>query len=198
MRAAGARRAICVDRGIDALVVIGGDGSLTGVDVFRSEWTGLLEELVELGAVDRSSADVHRRLALVGIVGSIDNDMVGTDMTIGADTALHRITEAVDAIQSTASSHQRAFVIEVMGRNCGYLGLMGGLATGADFVVIPERPPGDGWEDAMCDVLHAGRAIGRRASIVLVAEGARDVHGTPVTSMGSNRSFTIGWVRTPA
>ena len=92
--------------------------------------------------------------------------MVGTDMTIGADTALHRITEAVDAIQSTASSHQRTFVIEVMGRNCGYLALMGGLATGANFVLIPESPPGDGWEDAMCRRAagRAGRSAGGRTS----------------------------------
>ena len=103
-------------------------------------------------------------------------------MTIGADTALHRIVEAVDAIQSTASSHQRTFVIEVMGRRCGYLALMGGLATGANFVFIPENPPGDDWEEAMCAVLRAGREIGRRANIVLVAEGARDRHGEPVTA----------------
>jgi 6-phosphofructokinase 1 len=77
----------------------------------------------------------------VGLVGSIDNDMYGTDMTIGADTALHRITEAVDAISSTAASHQRTFVVEVMGRNCGYLALMGALATGADWVLIPEARP---------------------------------------------------------
>ena len=129
-----------------------------------------------------AQADAHRHLALVGLVGSIDNDMFGTDMTIGTDTALHRIVEAVDAIQSTASSHQRTFVIEVMGRRCGYLALMGGLATGANFVFIPESPPGDDWEEAMCSVLRAGREIGRRASIVLVAEGARDRHGEPVTA----------------
>ena len=108
--------------------------------------------------------------------------MFGTDMTIGADTALHRITEAVDALQSTASSHQRTFVVEVMGRNCGYLALMGSLATGANFVLIPESPPGPDWETAMCDVLHAGRGIGRRANIVLVAEGVRDINGQPVTA----------------
>ena len=108
--------------------------------------------------------------------------MFGTDMTIGADTALHRITEAVDALQSTASSHQRTFVVEVMGRNCGYLALMGSLATGANFVLIPESPPGPDWETAMCDVLRSGRGIGRRASIVLVAEGVRDVDGQPVTA----------------
>jgi 6-phosphofructokinase 1 len=109
--------------------------------------------------------------------------MFGTDMTIGADTALHRITEAVDAISSTAASHQRAFVIEVMGRHCGYLALMSALATGANWVLIPESPPDiDDWEAEMCRSLHAGREIGRRHSIVIVAEGARDRYGNPITS----------------
>jgi 6-phosphofructokinase 1 len=178
----GRRRAALnlVERDIDGLVVIGGDGSLTGTDVFREEWPELLDELVTAGLLDPDRADEHRRLWLVGIVGSIDNDMSGTDMTIGADTALHRIVEAVDAIQSTASSHQRTFVIEVMGRRCGYLALMGGLATGANFVLIPENPPSADWKDAMCDVLSGGRTIGRRANIVLVAEGTTDVDGNSI------------------
>jgi 6-phosphofructokinase 1 len=170
-----------VTRGIDALVVIGGDGSLTGADTFRSEWPDLLDELVHDGLLDEARADAHRGLRLVGLVGSIDNDMSGTDMTVGADTALHRIVEAVDALQSTASSHQRTFIIEVMGRRCGYLALMGGLATGANFVLIPENPPNDDWKQTMCDTLSGGRKVGRRANIVLVAEGASDVHGRPVT-----------------
>ena len=172
-----------VEHGIDALVVIGGDGSLTGADLFCEEWSGLLDELVERGEIERAQADAHRRLTLVGMVGSIDNDMFGTDMTIGADTALHRITEAIDAIQSTASSHQRSFVIEVMGRNCGYLALMSALATGANFVLIPENPPDtDEWAESMCRALEAGRAIGRRSNIVIVAEGAQDMHGNPITA----------------
>jgi 6-phosphofructokinase 1 len=182
----GLRRAArnMIERGIDGLVVIGGDGSLSGADELRAQWAGLLDELVAAGSVDPAAAERHRHLCLVGIAGSIDNDMFGTDMTIGADTALHRITEAVDAIQSTASSHQRTFVIEVMGRHCGYLALMGSLATGANFVLIPENPPKEGWEEVMCEVLHGGRDIGRRASIVLVAEGAHDTHGTPITAEG--------------
>ncbi|MFW2333570.1 6-phosphofructokinase [Ilumatobacter sp.] len=181
----GRRRAASnlVEHGIEGLVVIGGDGSLTGADVFRDEWSGLLDELVERGEIERAAADGHRRLALVGMVGSIDNDMFGTDMTIGADTALHRITEAIDAIHSTASSHQRSFVIEVMGRNCGYLALMSALATGANFVLIPENPPDtDEWAESMCRALEAGRAIGRRSNIVIVAEGAQDMHGNPITA----------------
>ncbi len=169
--------------GIDRLVVIGGDGSLTGANTFRQEWPGLLAELVAAGEIDPATAEAHPDLRIVGLVGSIDNDMFGTDMTIGADTALHRITEAVDAITSTAASHQRTFVVEVMGRNCGYLALMAGLATGANWVLIPERPPDvDDWEAEMCRNLRAGREIGRRHSIVVIAEGARDRAGNPITS----------------
>ena len=181
----GRRAAACnlLDRGIDALVVIGGDGSLTGADLFRREWPELLDELVAAGELDEAVAEAHPRLRLAGLVGSIDNDMFGTDMTIGADTALHRITEALDAIHSTASSHQRSFVVEVMGRQAGYLALMSALATGANWVLIPEAPPEqDNWEDAMCEALAAGRRIGRRQNMVIVAEGAQDRHGQPITA----------------
>jgi 6-phosphofructokinase 1 len=168
---------------IDGLVVIGGDGSLTGANLFRQEWKELLFTLVEQGEVNQAVVDRHPDFNLVGLVGSIDNDMFGTDMTIGADTALHRITDAVDAIASTAASHQRTFVVEVMGRNCGYLALMSAIATGAEWVLIPERPPDlDNWEDKMCEMLRAGREAGRRDSIVIVAEGAQDRHGKPISS----------------
>lgn len=170
--------------GIDSLIIIGGDGSLTGADIFRKEWTGLLAELVATGEVSQELADKHAHLTIIGMVGSIDNDMYGTDMTIGADTALHRIVEAVDAISSTAASHQRTFVVEVMGRNCGYLALMAALATGADWVLIPESPPMiDNWEEKMCDDLKAGRKAGRRDSIVIIAEGAQDRYGNPIDTM---------------
>jgi 6-phosphofructokinase 1 len=181
----GRRRAArnLLERGIDALVVVGGDGSLTGSNLFRREWPELLNELVDQGEVEPARAEAHSRLTLVGLVGSIDNDMFGTDMTIGADTALHRIVNAIDSIHSTASSHQRSFVIEVMGRNCGYLALMSALATGANWVLIPESPPDtDDWEESMCRALTAGRAIGRRLNLVIVAEGARDLHGNPITA----------------
>ena len=188
--------------GIDGLVVIGGDGSLTGANVFRQEWASLLDELVDQGQISREVTAKHPQLALVGLVGSIDNDMFGTDMTIGADTALHRITEAVDAITSTAASHQRTFIIEVMGRHCGYLTLMAGLATGANWILIPENPPSeDDWEETMCETLRASRKTGRRHNIVLVAEGARDRNGKPITSdqvrlillerLGENARVTI-------
>lgn len=168
--------------GIDGLVAIGGDGSLTGAHLFRSEWPELLAELVDRGEIDSEIAQRHSHLAIVGLPASIDNDMYGSDMTIGTDTALHRITEAIDAISSTAASHQRTFVVEVMGRHCGYLALMGALATGADWVLIPECPPeGDNWEEQMCAVLKAGRESGRRDTIVIVAEGAQDRRGNPIT-----------------
>jgi 6-phosphofructokinase 1 len=171
-----------IEREINGLVVIGGDGSLTGANIFREEWSGLLAELVEKGEISQETADQNTSLAIVGLTGSIDNDMYGTDMTIGADTALHRITEAIDAISSTASSHQRSFVVEVMGRNCGYLALMGALASGADWVLIPESPPDpETWADEMCSALKKGREMGRRDSVVVVAEGARDRDGNPIT-----------------
>ncbi len=172
-----------LEHGIDSLVVIGGDGSLTGANLFRQEWSNLLGELVEKGEISKQTAKRHPALTVVGLVGSIDNDMFGTDMTIGADTALHRITEAIDAITSTAASHQRTFVVKVMGRNCGYLALMSALATGADWVLIPENPPAvDDWEAKMCEVLAAGREAGRRDSIVVIAEGAQDRHGNSIGS----------------
>jgi 6-phosphofructokinase 1 len=168
---------------IDSLVVIGGDGSLTGANIFRQEWPELLQELLAQGEITSEAAEACPNLMIVGLVGSIDNDMVGTDMTIGADSALHRITEAVDAISSTAASHQRTFVVKVMGRNCGYLALMGALATGADWVLIPEAPPDvDNWEELMIERLRAGRLAGRRDSIVILAEGARDRHGSYIGS----------------
>lgn len=172
-----------VRHGIDRIVVCGGDGSLSGTDLFRSEWQGLLEELVANGDITPEKAERHASLKIAGIVGSIDNDMVGTDMTVGADSALHRIIEAIDALESTAASHQRSFVVEVMGRHCGYLALMSAIAGGADYALIPEDPPAPGWEDDMCARLHEGRAAGRRASIVVIAEGAKDRAGQPITSV---------------
>lgn len=171
-----------VERGIDRLVVIGGDGSLSGLDLFRQEWPSLLADLLAAGALSPAQVEAHPTLMIAGLVGSIDNDMVGTDMTIGADTALHRIVDAIDSLTSTSASHQRRFVVEVMGRHCGYLALMAGIAGGCDYVFIPENPPPLDWEVSMCEGLRRGRAAGRRESIVLVAEGARDQAGEPITS----------------
>ncbi|XP_068736354.1 ATP-dependent 6-phosphofructokinase, muscle type-like isoform X1 [Montipora capricornis] len=171
-----------VTLGITNLIVIGGDGSLTGANLFRQEWQGLLAELVESGAISKEVASKNNALNIVGMVGSIDNDFCGTDMTIGADSALHRIFEAVDAITTTASSHQRTFVLEVMGRHCGYLALVTGLGAGADYVFIPEWPVKEGWEERMCNHLKRVRDSGRRLCVVIVAEGAQDDAGNPVTS----------------
>ncbi|XP_037982641.1 ATP-dependent 6-phosphofructokinase, platelet type isoform X4 [Motacilla alba alba] len=171
-----------VQRGITNLCVIGGDGSLTGANLFREEWSGLLEELAQKGKIDAEAVKKYAYLNIVGMVGSIDNDFCGTDMTIGTDSALHRIIEVVDAIMTTAQSHQRTFVLEVMGRHCGYLALVSALACGADWVFIPEYPPEEGWEDTMCVKLSENRARKKRLNIIIVAEGAIDCHNKPITS----------------
>ena len=188
----GRKDAACnlIKHGIEGLVVIGGDGSLTGADIFRQEWPSLVEGLLEEERITEEEAEAHPHLSIVGLVGSIDNDFWGTDMTIGADTALHRITEAVDAITSTAASHQRTFVVKVMGRNCGYLALMGALSCGADWVLIPENPPDvEDWEAVMAKRLRAGREAGRRDNIVILAEGARDRNGERIGSSDVRRAL---------
>uniref|UniRef100_A0AAX7TTE5 Phosphofructokinase domain-containing protein n=1 Tax=Astatotilapia calliptera TaxID=8154 RepID=A0AAX7TTE5_ASTCA len=171
-----------VQRDITNLCVIGGDGSLTGANLFREEWSSLLEELLQQGLIDEEATQRNSELHIVGMVGSIDNDFCGTDMTIGTDSALHRIIEVVDAIMTTAQSHQRTFVLEVMGRHCGYLALVSALACGADWVFIPEMPPEDGWEDNMCQKLSEIRSRGSRLNIIIVAEGATDRQGQHITS----------------
>lgn len=140
-------------RGISKLIVVGGDGSLSGADKLREEWPEFVEELFSEGKINLSIKEKCQFLSIVGIVGSIDNDMCGTEITIGANSSLHRIVEAVDSISSTASSHSRAFVIEVMGRNCGWLALNAWIATGADWLFCPESPPSEGWENEMCSAL---------------------------------------------
>uniref|UniRef100_A0A672QUW4 Phosphofructokinase, liver type n=1 Tax=Sinocyclocheilus grahami TaxID=75366 RepID=A0A672QUW4_SINGR len=132
-----------VKRGISNLCVCGGDGSLTGANIFRSEWSGLLDELLKKGRITAETAKQHGHLNIVGLVGSIDNDFCGTDMTIGADSALNRITEIIDAITTTATRSECVFC-------CRYLALVSALASGADWLFIPEAPPEDGWEELMC------------------------------------------------
>jgi 6-phosphofructokinase 1 len=170
-----------VTRGITNLVVIGGDGSLTGANLFRQEWSSLLQELRSQDKISAQQAESCDHLNIVGMVGSIDNDFCGTDMTIGADSALHRIIEAIDNIATTASSHQRCFVLEVMGRHCGYLALVAALASEADWMFIPEWPPEQGWEDKLCDKLAQERKMGQRLNIIIVAEGAIDRDGKAIT-----------------
>lgn len=168
------------DHNVTDLVVIGGDGSLTGASLLRREWATHCAALKRLGALTEPAADT---IGLVGIVASIDNDFSGTETTIGADTALHRIITAIDAIHSTAASHQRSFVVEVMGRNCGYLALSAALATGAQWVVVPEDPPDAAtWRQELGSSVRASREAGRRHNLVIVSEGARDAAGDPITS----------------
>ncbi len=147
-----------LDHGVTGLAVIGGDGSLTGAMALAAEWPS------------------SQPLRIVGVTGSIDNDLCGTDSTVGGDSALHRIVSAVDALRATAGSHRRAFVVEVMGRRCGYLATAAAACTGADLALVPEDPPAD-WRQAVCDAIRRGRDHGQRHGIVLLAEGATDAEG---------------------
>ncbi|KAG8230790.1 hypothetical protein J437_LFUL011354 [Ladona fulva] len=146
-----------VRKGITNLVVIGGDGSLTGANLFRQEWPSLLDELLEKGDITKEARNKYHHLHIAGMVGSIDNDFCGTDMTIGTDSALHRIIEAIDAIVSTAYSHQRTFIMEVMGRHCGYLSIVAALTSEADYVFCPESPPPADWPEKLCNKLEQAR-----------------------------------------
>ncbi|XP_076688383.1 ATP-dependent 6-phosphofructokinase, platelet type isoform X3 [Callospermophilus lateralis] len=134
------------------------------------------------GKISEEAVTKYSHLNVVGMVGSIDNDFCGTDMTIGTDSALHRIMEVIDAIMTTAQSHQRTFVLEVMGRHCGYLALVSALACGADWVFLPESPPEEGWEENMCVKLSENRARKKRLNIIIVAEGAIDTQNQPISS----------------
>ncbi|MCL1838806.1 MAG: 6-phosphofructokinase [Propionibacteriaceae bacterium] len=171
-----------LERDIDRLIVIGGNGSLTGLDTLAQEWSENIAQLVAEQQLSAEVAAAHPQLFFAGLVGSIDNDLVGTDNTIGADSALHRIVDAINSLTSTAASHQRSFVVEVMGRNCGYLALMSAIAGGCDYALIPEMPPESGWEKQMREALAKGRAAGRRHSLVVVAEGATDRNQNPISS----------------
>ena len=190
--------------GIDALVVIGGDGSLTGAMILQEEWAGLLQEAAALGQVELPDGAAPA-LRIVGLPGSIDNDTYGSDMSIGADTALHRIVTAADQLTSTASAHQRTFVVEVMGRNCGYLALAGGLASGAHWVIIPEEELDPRWHHKMVRSLKRGRDAGRAHALVIMAEGARHPDGLPLEAatvksildrqLGETRVTVLGHVQ---
>lgn len=196
-----------IDAGIDALIVCGGDGSLTGADLFRAEWPSLILELRDSGAISHDQYASHKHLNICGTVGSIDNDMATTDATIGAYSSLDRICQAIDYIDATANSHSRAFVVEVMGRHCGWLALMAGIATSADYILIPEKPSlSKGWQDQMCTIVGQHRASGKRKTIVIVAEGAitsdlqpisaRDVKDVLVDRLGlDTRVTTLGHVQ---
>lgn len=145
----GLRRAVEVleKHNIDALVVIGGNGSQSGAYALFQEG-----------------------VPVVGVASTIDNDLVGSDITIGVDTALNVALEAIDRLKTTASSHNRAFLVEVMGRDCGYLALMAGIAGGAEAVVIPEIPTSP---EAVAETIRDAYSRGKPHAIVVVAEGAQ-------------------------
>src|SRR5574344_2115097 len=134
--------------GIDALIIIGGDGSLTGARIFADEYD----------------------VPCIGLPGTIDNDLYGTDTTIGYDTALNTILDAVDKIRDTASSHERLFFIEVMGRDAGFLALNGAIASGAEAAIIPEIATE---VDQLEEVIKKGFRKSKNSSIVLVAESEK-------------------------
>lgn len=178
-----------IEHGIDGLVVIGGDGSLSGAQVLYTEWPGHVAALAEEGLAE-AQAWGDRRFNVVGLPGSIDNDLFGTDMSIGADTALNTAVRAVDQLVSTANAHQRTFVIEIMGRNCGYLALMTAIATAGDWVLIPEQELEPRWHQQMIDALQGGRSLGKRHGMVLCAEGARHADGLPISTSDIQRLLT--------
>lgn len=172
-----------IEAGIDALIVCGGDGSLTGADLFRAEWPSLIKELLDTDRIDQVQYHKYKHLNICGTVGSIDNDMATTDATIGAYSALARVCQAIDYIDATANSHSRAFVVEVMGRHCGWLALMAGIATSADYIMIPEKPSSSkGWKEQMGKIVSKHRSKGKRRTIVIVAEGAITSELEPISS----------------
>ena len=134
--------------GIDALVVIGGDGSLTGASIFAEEFN----------------------VPIVGLPGTIDNDLGGTDATIGYDTALNTIMDAVDKLRDPASSHERLFFVEVMGHTAGYLALNGAIATGSEAAIIPEM---ETEVDQLGELINHGFRKSKNSAIVLVAENPK-------------------------
>ena len=132
--------------GIDSLVVIGGDGSFTGAQIFSREFG----------------------FPVMGIPGTIDNDIYGTSHTLGYDTALNTVVEAIDKIRDTASSHNRLFFVEVMGRDAGHIALNAGIGAGAEEILIPEENLG---LDRLVESLKRSKASGKSSSIVVIAEG---------------------------
>jgi phosphofructokinase-like protein len=149
---------------LDGLIAIGGEDTL--------------------GAADRLNRD--HELPVVGVPKTIDNDLGGTDMTFGFDTALQVATEAIDRLHTTAESHNRVMVLEVMGRHAGWIALHSGIAGGADVILIPERPFDI---DEVCRLIRRRHSRGRYFSIVVVAEGAAPKEGTMGTLTGKEDEF---------
>ncbi|PKP27136.1 MAG: 6-phosphofructokinase [Bacteroidetes bacterium HGW-Bacteroidetes-2] len=135
-----------LNEGVDALIVIGGDGTFTGASIFINEFN----------------------FPIVGLPGTIDNDIHGTDFTIGYDTALNTVVEAIDKIRDTANSHNRLFLVEVMGRDAGHIALNAGIGAGAEEILIPEENMG---KDRLIESLQRSKKSGKTSSIIVVSEG---------------------------
>ncbi len=153
-------------RAVDALVVIGGNGSQTGA-----------HELYKMG------------FPTVGVASTIDNDLVGTEITIGVDTALNIALEAIDRLKTTASSHQRAFILEVMGRKCGYLALTAGLAGGAEAITLPERETDP---EEIAETLRLAYEHGKNHALIVAAEGA-DYNAAKLTEFFKEHRDRLGF-----
>ncbi len=138
-----------IANGIDALVVIGGDGTFTGASIFNKE----------------------HEFSIVGLPGTIDNDLIGTDFTIGYDTALNTVVEAVDKIRDTADSHNRLFIVEVMGKDAGFIALRSGIGAGAEAILYPES---EVFIDHLMMKLEDGKRRHKQSSIIIVAEGSKE------------------------
>jgi 6-phosphofructokinase 1 len=151
------------DRDIEGIVVIGGDGSYQGADLLCKEH------------------GIH----CIGMPGTIDNDIGGTDFTIGYATALNIAMEAIDRIRDTAASHDRLFFVEVMGRHSGYLAMMSGIAGGAEDILVPEQPSDI---DRLIQHLREGRDRGKSSAIVVVAEGDDAGHAIDVAKLVAEKS----------
>jgi phosphofructokinase-like protein len=162
-----------------------------GVRRIRETLSGLnLDGLIAIGGEDTlgAAARLHEEhgVPVLGVPKTIDNDLGATDMTFGFDTAIHVATEAIDRLHTTAESHNRVMVVEVMGRHAGWIALHAGLAGGADVILIPERPFDI---DEVCRLINRRHARGRYFSIVVVAEGATPVEGTMETLQGNEDEF---------
>ncbi|MBN2746971.1 MAG: 6-phosphofructokinase [Bacteroidales bacterium] len=135
-----------INKGIEGIVAIGGDGTFTGASIFHKEF----------------------KFPIIGLPGTIDNDISGTDITIGYDTALNTVIEAIDKIKDTAGSHNRLFFVEVMGRDAGFIALNAGIATGAEDILIPETVT---YMDDLIITLRENKRKGKTSAIIIVAEG---------------------------
>jgi 6-phosphofructokinase 1 len=162
-----------------------------GADLIRENLTALgVDGLIAIGGEDTlgAAARLHDEagLAVIGVPKTIDNDLGATDMTFGFDTAVQVATEAIDRLHTTAESHNRILVVEVMGRHAGWIALHSGLAGGADAILVPERPFD---VDQVCDLIRRRHSRGRYFSIVVVAEGAVPTEGTMETLEGESDEF---------